>query len=91
MLVGGLVAFTIPISLMFLKGPVLFPTLYFSLFIGLAAVARGASRDTAGLSRTATLQAMNLVACDPVNFVLAIMQMNLLRRSSVRDYLDQAK
>jgi WD40 repeat protein len=91
MVVGGLIALTIPVGLMFLNGPALFPTVYFSLFVGLAAVARGAARDTEGLHRTTTFQAMNLVACDPVNFILAIMQLALLRRFSVRNYLDQAK
>jgi hypothetical protein len=87
MIVGGIVALGIPIVLMFTLGPWLFPTLYFSLFVGLAAVARGAARDSINLKRTAALQLANMIALDPANVVFAAMELALLRSRSVRDYL----
>jgi len=87
MIVGGLVALGIPIVLMFKLGPLLFPTVYFSLFVGLSAIARGAARDTANLRRTAGLQLANMIALDPANVVFAAMEFALLRTRSVREYL----
>jgi len=87
MIVGGLVALGIPIVLMFSEGPWLFPTKYFSIFVGLAAIARGATRDSINLKRTAWLQMANMVALDPANVVFAAMEFALLRSRSVREYL----
>jgi hypothetical protein len=87
MIVGGLVALAIPIVLMFTIGPWLFPTIYFSLFVGLAAIARGASRDNINLDRTAALQLANMIALDPANVVFAAMEFALLRTANVREYL----
>jgi hypothetical protein len=87
MIVGGIVALGIPIVLMFLFGPLLFPTVYFSLFVGLAAIARGAARDSVGLKRTAGLQMANMIALDLANVIFAAMEFALLRSRSVRDYL----
>jgi hypothetical protein len=87
MIVGGIVALGIPIVLMFLFGPLLFPTVYFSLFVGLAAIARGAARDSVGLKRTAGLQLANMIALDVANVIFAAMEFALLRSRSVRDYL----
>src|SRR5262245_49485850 len=87
MIVGGLVAIGIPIVLMFTLGPWLFPTVYFSLFVGLAAIARGAARDTVNLRGTAGLQLANMIALDPANVVFAVMEFALLRSRSVREYL----
>jgi WD40 repeat protein len=87
MVVGGLIALGIPIVLMFTVGPLLFPTIYFSLFVGLAAIARGAARDSVGLKRTAALQLANMIALDPANVVFAAMEFALLRSRGVRAYL----
>jgi hypothetical protein len=87
MIVGGLVALSIPIVLMFTVGPLLFPTIYFSLFVGLAVIARGAARDTANLKRTAALQLANMIALDLANVVFAAMEFALLRNRSVKEYL----
>jgi len=87
MVVGGLVALGIPIVLMFMIGPLLFPTVYFSLFVGLAAIARGAARDSVGLKRTAGLQMANMIALDLANVIFAAMEFALLRSRSVREYL----
>jgi hypothetical protein len=91
MIVGGLVALGIPIVLMFTVGPWLFPTIYFSLFVGLAATARGASRDCIHLQRTAALQLANMIALDPANVVFAAMELALLRSQTVKNYLSQAE
>jgi hypothetical protein len=87
MIVGGLTALAIPITFLFLWGPFIFITLFYSLFLGVWAVARGASRETVGLSRVANMQAVNIIACDPVNPLLAAMEHALLRRQRVQEYL----
>ena len=87
MVVGGIVALGIPIVLMFTFGPRLFPTIYFSLFVGLAAIARGAARDSINLKRMAALQLANMIALDPANVVFAAMEFALLRSRSVKNYL----
>ncbi|HEY2411852.1 MAG TPA: hypothetical protein VGI40_06405, partial [Pirellulaceae bacterium] len=90
-MVGGLVALSIPIVLMFAYGPWLFPTLYFSLFVGLTAITLGASPDYLNFKRTAVLQLVNILALDPVNVVLAALEFALLRSRSVKDYLQTEK
>jgi hypothetical protein len=91
MIVGGLVALGIPIALMFTIGPLLFPTIYFSLFVGLAAIARGAARDSMNLKRTASLQLANMIALDLANVVFAAMEFALLRTDRVKAYLESTK
>jgi hypothetical protein len=88
MAVGGLVALALPIGFLFAAGPVVFPTVYLGLFVGTAAMARAAARDEAGLSGTATLQALNLLACDPVNPLLAAFELTFLQRPHVQSYLE---
>jgi hypothetical protein len=87
MIVGGGVALATPILTMFLSGPLLFPTIYFSLLVGLTAIARGTAGDTEHLHRTAALQLANMLAFDPLNVVFAAMEYALLRTPRVRDYL----
>jgi hypothetical protein len=87
MIVGGLVALAIPIGMMFIVGPWLFPTLYFSLLVGVAAISRGAAADSIRLKRTAALQLANMIALDVVNVVFAAMEYALLRTESAQDYL----
>jgi hypothetical protein len=87
MVVGGLVAVAMPIVTMFLAGPLLFPTFYFSLLVGLIAISRGVAGDTQRLRRTAALQLANLVALDPANVVFAAMEYALLRTARVQEYL----
>jgi hypothetical protein len=87
MLVGGFVALLIPISVLFHSGPVVWPALYFGLAVGCLALARGAARDTDGLTGAAAFQVANIVACDPVNFVLGIIEQRLLKRPHVAQYL----
>jgi hypothetical protein len=90
MVVGGLVAVGIPIVMMFIVGPRLFPTIYFSLLVGLAAIARGAARETVGLRRTAALQLANIMALDPANVVFAAMEYSLIRTARVQEFLREA-
>jgi hypothetical protein len=89
MLLGGLTALAIPITMMFLMGPLLFPTVYAGLFIGVVAVARGAARETLGLKGVATLQSACILACDPFNLLFGAMEHNLLGRPRVMEYLVQ--
>jgi hypothetical protein len=88
MIAGGMVALAIPIALMFVVGPWLFPTIYLSLLVGTTAIAHGAAGETRGLARTATLQVANIVALDPANVLFAAMEFALLRSARVRDYLE---
>lgn len=90
MAIGGLIALAIPIAFMFLVGPLLFVTIYFSLLVGVQALARGAARDPHNLSGVANLQAANILACDPINLLLSIVEHALLRREPVQQYLAQA-
>jgi hypothetical protein len=87
MIAGGLVALAIPIGMMFIAGPWLFPTLYFSLLVGIAAIGRGAAGDSTRLRRLAMLQLANMIALDLVNVVFAAMEYALLRTDSAQDYL----
>jgi hypothetical protein len=87
MFVGGCAALTIPIALMFLMGPIFFPTIYFGLFVGVRAIACGAARETLGLKSVAKLQAGNIIACDPFNLLLGAMEFNLLSRPRVQEHL----
>jgi hypothetical protein len=89
MVLGGLVAIAGPIWAIFVLGPIMLflPPLYLSLWVGLSAIARGAACDTIGLQRVAWLQIMNIVACDPVNFVLATLESVLINTKRVQAYL----
>jgi hypothetical protein len=87
MLIGGLVALAAPIAVLLTFGPLTWPTIYLSLVTGIAATSRGAARDPRGLSRIATLQLLNIAACDPVNFLLGTLAHSLLRRTHVQQFL----
>ncbi len=87
MLVCGLNALLIPIALIFIIGPVLHPMLYYSLFVGVAAIVNAVTRETRRVSLVARLQMMNAVACDPINFVAGSIEQMLLRRPHVQRYL----
>lgn len=84
---SGLIALLIPISLVFVMGPIVFPMMYYSLFVGVATMSRGAARDTAGLLWIAGLQMANLMVCDPINMVAGGIERLLLGRPNVRQYL----
>jgi hypothetical protein len=86
---GGTLALLIPISAVILFGPIMLyvPMVYYSLLTGIAAISRGASRDTMHLRRAAVLQLGNIIACDPINPVLAAMELLLLQSRSARVYL----
>ena len=84
---GGLVAIFIPIAMFILSGNLFWPTMYYSLLMGILAVARAAGRDTKGPRQVAYLQMLNLIALDPVNFLLGLLALALLRRPAVRQYL----
>lgn len=90
MIIGGFIALVFPISVLFFTGPVVWPALYYSLFVGVAAIASGAARETLGLQKTATLQTINIIACDPVNLLLGLLAKQLLKRARAREYLLQA-
>jgi hypothetical protein len=87
MIVAGLVALIIPISLLFVTGPTIYPMACYSLVVGVAALARGAARDTLGLARIASLQMFNIMACDPVSAVAGAIMQAIVRRPHVREYL----
>jgi hypothetical protein len=89
MLIGGLVSLGAPIAMLLSFGPFIWPMFYMALVTGVAAVARGAARDTRGLARIATLQLCNIAACDPVNFLLGTLAHSLLGRPHVRQFLQQ--
>jgi WD40 repeat protein len=90
MMIGGLVALAAPIAVLLFFGPLVWPMVYLSLFTGICAMARGAARDPRGLVGITSLQMMNIVACDPVNFVLGTLARDLLNRPHVRQFLHQA-
>jgi hypothetical protein len=87
MIAAGLVALVVPIALFFVTGPLVFPMFYYSLFLGAAALARGAARDTLGLPRIAKMQIFNLMLCDPINGLAGAIMHFLLRREHVKQYL----
>src|SRR5262245_16775193 len=89
MLVSGLNALLIPIALLFFVGPVIFPMVYFSLFVGVAAIASAVTHETRRTGVIANLQMMNAMACDPVNFVAGSIEQMLLRRPHVQRYLTE--
>ena len=89
LLIGGLVAIAAPVTYLMMSGPLVWPPVYFSLLVGVIAVAGAARRETVRLARLTSLQMCNLLACDPVNFVLGLVGQALLRRPHVRQFLDQ--
>ena len=81
----------IPIGLCFVAGPIVYPMAYYSLLVGVAAIARGAAGDTMGLRRIAGMQMANLMMCDPVNLLAGWIEGGLLlARPHVRQYLLEA-
>ncbi|HZN35244.1 MAG TPA: hypothetical protein VFB80_15555, partial [Pirellulaceae bacterium] len=90
MAIGGLTALAIPITFLFVVGPLVFVTIYLSLIVGVRAMIFGAARETQGLAGVAKLQMLNIIACDPINLLLATLEQTLLRRPNVQEYLAQA-
>lgn len=90
MIIGGLIALVIPISHLLLDREMVRWTAYYSLLAGVLAISRGASHDTRGLGATVGLQAINVIALDPFNLLLAGVERLLLRRSRVKQYLQAA-
>jgi hypothetical protein len=89
LLIGGLVAIAAPVSYLIMSGPLVWPPVYFSLLVGVIAMAGAARRETARLARLTSLQMCNLLACDPINFLLGVVGQALLRRPHVRQFLAQ--
>jgi WD40 repeat protein len=87
MIVGGLIALVIPISLIFMTGPILFPMMYYSLFLGVAAIVHGATRETRSIPFIAKLQLANFLACDLINVTFGLILQFMLRQPHVRQYL----
>lgn len=87
MLVSGLNALLIPIAVIFFVGPVILPMLYFSLFVGVAAIASAVTCETRRVGTIAKLQVMNAMACDPINLFAGWIEQMLLRRPHVQRYL----
>lgn len=87
MVIGGLIAMALPIYLFAHTGPVQWPMMYVSLATGMAAMAKGAGRQTTGLLWVTRAQLFNLLACDPINFVLGTLGSALLHRPHVQQYL----
>jgi hypothetical protein len=87
MLVCGLNALLIPIALIFFIGPVMHPMVYYSLFVGVAAIASAVTHETRRVGIVAKLQVMNAMACDPINFCAGWIEQMLLRRPHVQRYL----
>jgi hypothetical protein len=55
--------------------------------VGLVLIAGAASRRTSNLPQVAFLQMFNLLACDPVNFLLGMLAQSLLLRPHVQQFL----
>jgi hypothetical protein len=55
--------------------------------VGVAAIARGAARDTLGLQKISKMQMGNVLACDLINVILGAIEALLLRRPHVQQYL----
>jgi hypothetical protein len=89
-LIGGLAALAVSIGVILASGPLAWPSTYYALFFGIAAISRGAARQTYGLGVIAAMQMLNLVACDPVNFLLGVLAYQLLRRPHVQQFLRHA-
>jgi hypothetical protein len=87
MLVSGLNALLIPIALIFFVGPVIYPFVYYSLFVGIATIVSAVARETRRMGLVAKLQMMNAMACDPINFFAGSIEQMLLRRPHVQRYL----
>ncbi len=87
MLAGGLIALVVPIGFLFLNPSNMLWTSYYSLFLGIVAISRGASRDTLGLGRVVVLQAASIIAFDPINLMLAAIEQFLLCRPRVKQFL----
>jgi hypothetical protein len=87
MFAGGLVAVAIPVALLVIQGPLLWPGIYYALGVGLVLMVAAAARRTTELGRLPFLQMTNLLACDWVNFVLGVICHGLLRRPHVQGYL----
>jgi hypothetical protein len=85
---GGLFVLATGIGTFFLNEMI--PANYLSLVIGVMAISRAASRDTRGLVEIAGLQALGILNCDCLNVFFAAIEVWLLRRASVRDYLRRA-
>ncbi len=91
MFIGGLAAVAVPVVVLVVHGPQLWPGVYYALAIGLVLLTSGASKATATLRHVAFFQAASLLACDPVNFLLGLMACRLLRRPHVQRYLMQVQ
>jgi hypothetical protein len=87
MFVSGLDALLIPIALIFILGPIMHPLLYYSLFVGVAAIVSAVTRETRRAGTIAKLQMMNAMACDPINLFAGSIEQMLLRRPHVQQYL----
>jgi hypothetical protein len=91
MFVGGVVAVTVPVGLLVIQGPLVWPGVYYALCVGLVLIAGATQRRTHELGRLPILQMTNLLACDWVNFVLGVICHGLLRRPHVQGYLNHVK
>jgi hypothetical protein len=89
MLVSGLNALLIPITLIFFIGSVMHPMVYYSLFVGIAAITSAVTCDTRRVGTIAKLQVMNAMACDPINLFAGWIEQMLLRRPHVQRYLTE--
>jgi hypothetical protein len=87
MLVSGFTALLIPIALVFFIGPAMHPMVYYSLFVGVAAIVNAVTRETRRIGFVAKLQMMNAMACDPINLFAGSIEQMLLRRPNVQRYL----
>jgi hypothetical protein len=73
--------------MLFQIGALWWPLLYYGVGLGVFAVARGVGRHTRWLHLTALLQVANIINCDPINPMLGILTLILLRTRPVREYL----
>jgi hypothetical protein len=90
MVVGGLVALLVPVSAILFGRSGMPWTNFVSLFVGIVTISRAGSRDTLGLLGVVRLQAINIIACDFLNFAFAAIEFSLLRRPRVKQFLEQA-
>lgn len=85
---GGVVAIAWSMWMIFspLSCIALSPFPYYSLLVGLRAISAAAGRSIETLRRVAGFQLLNLACCDPVNLVLGLAELWLLRSASVRAF-----
>lgn len=83
---GGLVAIAAPTAWMLHSGWVWYPFWYYSIIVGVAAIAQAAACSLNRLTLIALLQLGCVLSCDIVNFLIGCGALILLQRGDARDF-----